>query len=237
MPPRRRRARFRLKNIFKKLKPGRAYFQFMYYDPIKEANRPLPDDIPVTLINCEDNGSTKSTETGFVTKGGSGKLTIPIDDTVDYIQVKIRFPDDELRYLNLTTRKLMTETEVNQELGTQGQKYFTKNMLFSLPRELNFTNAKWDITCDLFDAGNKYFSVPDNKPVKDDKGHAKLVLQPEWQFVSFRYLKPFAKDKKGFIPQGLMLEGFINNVKKVRSNLWKDKCQIIPWIEADNMLF
>lgn len=235
-----KRTKFKVKNVFKRIKPGSAYLHLLYYDAIKETEKPLPKDTTLTVFYHNEGGDVISRIDGAAKiKGSSGKVSFKLqayekDEEFKYVSFGIKY--EEETYYNITAKKLMKIGDIKKEIK-KNKEYLTKNQLFLLPREITLKNCRWDIDNEHYQAGQFMFKIPRKKALKGDNGHLKVVLVPEWQYLSFRF-RDGVKGKEQVVPQYLTISAYNRAVSavdpEVRSNILHKKNILIPWFLRKN---
>lgn len=220
-------------NPFVKITPGYGYLQFKYRSALTDKDEPFPEGTPVKVTYIDGAGKKTAHSKPLAIKGNQGKVAFKIELKTN-LTAALDF--SEKRWLNVTDKKLMSDAEVDQETAADAE-YPARKALIRLPEVVGLDDCEWEINCGFFnaDAARRRFEDLEHNELKGGAGHLAVVLKPEWQFVSFRYYDRHAKADKA-VPQGLILDGFIEDVSKkkpvVRSTAYRDDCIIVPWIRT-----
>lgn len=235
-----KRTKFKVKNIFKRIKPGLAYLHLQYFDAVKNKEQPLPKGTSITVFyhNKEGNVTSRVDNVAQI-KGTDGKVSFKLkafekDEEHKLVSFGIKYKEES--YYNITKKKLITIEDIKKEIK-KDKEYLAKNQLFLLPQEITLKNCRWEIKSDLYQAGKFMFKVPKKKAIKGDNGHLPVVLKPEWQYLSFRF-RDAAKEKEMVVPQYLTVSGYNRAVSsvvpEVRSNIVHKENLLVPWFLRKN---
>jgi len=228
------------KNPYKKTTESHAYLQLQYYDPVAKSDLPFPQNTPVNIIYVdEDEDETFHSNKPLKTKNAEGKISFKVEQKTN-LYFEIVF--EETTYLNISKKSYMSEKQLAKSIQDDNL-YLTKEMLFLLPKKVSMKNSWWDLgehpTSEkpFYDEKRRLFTNLKANKIKGKSGHLKVTLKPDWQYVSFSYFDCHKKSEQ-IVPQFLMLEGYNEDVDDdvpvARSNLFKNKCVCLPWIEDKN---
>ncbi|MEZ5360364.1 MAG: hypothetical protein R3F48_16225 [Candidatus Zixiibacteriota bacterium] len=235
-----KRAKFKVKNIFKRIRPNLAYLHLQYHDAIKDKPVPFPKDTEVTVFYHNDAGAVTARVDGVAKiKGTSGKVSFKLklyeeNEEFKYISFGIKYKEET--YYNITKKKLQHIDDIKKEIK-KDKEFLAKNQIFLLPQEVTLKNCRWEIKHDFYEAGKFMFKVPKKKPLKGDKGHLQVTLKPEWQYLCFKFRNGEKEDEQ-VVPQYLTISGYNRAVSavtpEVRSNILHKNNILIPWFLRKN---
>jgi len=212
-----------------------GYLKFMYHNPVTDSNMPFPGRTPVHIIYVDNGGSeTRDSHNPFQINGADGTLTFFIEHRTN-LYFEIQF--GETAYLNLTSGTIILQSELDSQLQSGGFD-LRNNMIFMLPQRFNLKNSIWSIdNVPVFDRERRMFVNLEANPLNGGSGHLPVILTPEWQYIGFQYYDRHAKTKQ-MMPQYTILRGYNEDVDEdnpvTRSNVFKDNCICVPWIEDRN---
>jgi len=212
-----------------------GYLKFQYHNPVTDSDVPFPGRAPVHIIYVDDSGSeTRDSHNPFQINGADGTLTFFIEHRTN-LYFEIQF--GETAYLNLTLGTIILQSELDSQLQS-GSFDLRSNMLFMLPQSFSLKNSFWFINdTPVYDSERRMFVNLEANPLQGSGGHLPVTLTPEWQYIGFQYYDRHAKAKQ-MVPQYMMLEGYNEDVDEdnpvTKSNVFKDNCICLPWIEDRN---
>jgi len=212
-----------------------GYLKFMYHNPVTDSNQPFPGRIPVHIIYVDNGGSeTRDSHNPFQINGADGTLTFFIEHRTNlYFEIQFGEP----AYLNITSGTIILQSEVDS-LRQAGNFNTQADMYFLLPQRFSLKNSIWAIdSVPVFDRERRMFVNLEANPLNGGSGHLPVILTPEWQYIGFQYYDLHAKTKQ-MVPQFIMLNGYNEDVDEdnpvTKSNVFKDNCICLPWIEDRN---
>jgi hypothetical protein len=206
-----------------------GYLQFMYHNPVTNSNVPFPSGTPVNIIYV-DNGGAETPHSGNpLSLDAQGKITFLIEHRTN---LYFEFNFDQRTYINITSNTRINDSAISN-LNTQ------TNMAFMLPQRFNLKNSTWTIdSVPVYDSPTRTFRDLEANPLSGASGHLPVVLTPEWQYIGFQFYDQHAKTQR-MVPQYLMLYGYNEDVSEdnwvTSSNVFKDNCICLPWIEDRNL--
>jgi hypothetical protein len=206
-----------------------GYLQFMYHNPVTDSNVPFPSGTPVNIIYV-DNGGAETPHSGNpLSLDAQGKITFFIEHRTN---LYFEFNFSQRTYINITSNTLVHDNNINSLNATT-------NMIFMLPQRFNLKNSTWTIdNVAVYDRPSRTFRDLEANPLSGASGHLPVILTPEWQYIGFQFYDQHAKTRR-MVPQYIILNGYNEDVSEenavTRSNVFKDNCICLPWIEDRNL--
>lgn len=206
-----------------------GYLQFMYHNPVTDSNAPFPSGTPVNIIYFDNDGSETQHSGNPLSLDNQGKITFFIEHRTN---LYFEFSFDQRTYINITSNTRIDDNAMSN-LNTQ------TNMAFMLPQRFNLKNSTWTIdSVPVYDSGTRTFRNLEANPLSGASGHLPVVLTPEWQYVCFEFYDKQAMTNR-MVPQYLVLCGYNEDISEdetvAKSNVFKDNCICLPWIEDRNL--
>jgi len=228
-------------NPFMEPTANTALLQFQYHNPVEDSNLNFPEGMPINIIYVDDGRETPHSANPLQI-GANGQLRFELEHRGN---LHFRFEFEEAQYMNITsaTTTLMSESELNQALQDQSFDT-TSDLAFMLPKLFTLQNSRWIIGGEgaevpVYDAEERMFVDLENNVLQGgDGGYLPVILNPEWQYIGFEYLGRQATESQ-MVPQFLFLRGyneqFSEDEPATVSNVYKDNCICLPWIEDRNL--
>ncbi len=235
-----KRTKFAIKNIFKRIKPGYAYLELCYFDAVKNKAQPLPKGTSISVFYHNEAGDVITrVDKAAEIKSTSGKVSFKLqayEKNEEHKYMSFGLIYDEETYLNIKSKKIIKIDEIKKRIK-KDKEYMGKNPMFLLPEKISQRDYHWEINNDYFVDEKFLFKIPKKKPLKGSNGHLLAVLTPEWQHLSFCF-REGKEGKEQVVPQYLTVSGYnkaISAVKpEVRSNIVHKKCLVVPWFLKKN---
>ncbi|MGB9595311.1 MAG: hypothetical protein ACPL7B_03435 [Candidatus Poribacteria bacterium] len=204
-----------------------GYLQFMYHNPVTNSNVPFPSGTPVNIIYFDNSGAETPHSGNPLSTNAEGKITFFIEHRTN---LYFEFNFSQQTYINITSNTLINDIS---NLDT------ARNMVFMLPQRFNLKNSKWTIdSVPVYDTTTRTFRNLEANPLSGAGGHLPVVLTPEWQYIGFQFYDKHAKTRR-MVPQFIVLDGYNEDIDAhkpvTRSNIFKDNCICLPWIEDRNL--
>lgn len=220
-------AKTNVKNRYIGIDNKYGYLQFMYHNPVTNSNVPFPNGTPVNIIYFDNTGTETPHSGNPLSTDADGKITFFLEKRTN---LYFEFNFSQSTFINITSNTLVNDIS---NLDT------TRNMVFMLPKRFNLKSSRWKIdSVPVYDNITRTFRDLEANPLEGGNGHLPVILDPEWQYIGFQFYDKHAKTRR-MVPQYIVLDGYNEDVDGsnpvTRSNVFKDDCICLPWIEDRNL--